>query len=40
MYTVGERNPWGLSDPIVLLLFVGVALLSIGIIIYDIVAGL
>lgn len=39
MYTVGERNPWGLSDPLVLLLFVGVALLSIGIIIYDIAVG-
>jgi len=37
---MGERNPWGLSDPLILLLFVGVTMLSIGIIIYDIVAGL
>jgi hypothetical protein len=37
---MGERNPWGLSDPLILLLFIGVGLLSICIIIYDIVAGL
>jgi len=40
MHTVGERNPWGLSDPLILLIGVGVLLLSISIIIYDIVSSL